>query len=578
MSDGHDTRHAPSAAAPAAGSPEPLVPDGLAGEPTAAPWRSLAGTVVIGCAIGTVLCVLNVLVLFKTGSSFGGSALVALLGAALLRLVRRLDWQHLFIVFSLASSGYVATAALDTGIGAMMLRTGRVPGWAALVALAIGANLCGALIGVLVARGFVVAERLPYPTLRPAVTLMTALTRSGDEETRSIRRVLPATAAVGGVLALGAQLWGRDTTPALPGLPSYLALSLSPLLVGLGILIGPVACGWMALGALYTVVMWLVQQGGAAEPSYDHHLAYPWVLACGVGIILGYSLMSLVKVRGPLAHALTAACRPLLASPTGRRWSLAAVLAAVAVLATVAATQGPSALEPVGLVLLAAVLVLVFTLFLNRAGGEVGIAPLAPTLYLSVALLAALGMGSTTVTLASATICSTAVASLYYTYAVKVADSSPDEVPVPGRRILWTQVCGGVIGAVLGISVIVLLARLQVIGGTGFPAPVAQALGFIDSTVRGSGGYSGTMGLAMAVGGPIGIVLTFVGKAMPTMLGLGVLLPPAYALTIGLGGLVRLGVLRNHPDRKTSLETAASGLIIGEGVVMVIVLLVRALG
>lgn len=577
MPDRHDTQPTPSAAA-AAASPELLVPAGLAERPTSAPWRSFATTILIGCAIGTLLCVLNVLVLFKTGSSFGGSALVALLGAALLRLVRRLDWQHLFIVFSLASSGYVATAALDTGIGAMMLRTGRVPGWAVLIALAIGANLCGALIGVLVARSFVFAERLPYPTLRPAVTLMNALTRSGDEQTRSVRRVLPLTAAAGGVLALGAQLWDRDTTPALPGLPSYLALSLSPLLVGLGILIGPVACGWMVLGALYAVAMWLVQQGGGAEPSYDHHLAYPWVLACGVGIILGYSLMSLVKVRGPLAHALTAACRPLLASPTGRRWSLAVAVTAAAVLGTMAATQGPSVLERVGLVVLAAALVLVFSLFLNRAGGEVGIAPLAPTLYLSVALLAALGLGSTTVTLASATICSTAVASLYYSYAVKVADSAPEEESVPGRRILWTQAIGGVIGAVLGISVIVLLARLQVIGGTGFPAPVAQALGFIDSTVRGSGGYTGTMGLAMGVGGPIGIALTFVGKAMPTMLGLGILLPPGYALTVGLGGLVRLGVLHHHPDRRTSLETAASGLIIGEGVVMVIVLVLRALG
>ncbi|QKV92991.1 OPT/YSL family transporter [Streptomyces sp. NA02950] len=531
----------------------------------------------IGCAIGTVLCVLNVLVLFKTGSSFGGSALVALLGAALLRVTRRLDWQHLFVVFSLASSGYVATAALDTGIGTVMLRTGSVPSWILLTALAVGANLCGVLLGILVARSFVFAERLPYPTLQPAVTLMNTLTQSGDEQTRSVRRVLPVTAAAGGAVALVAEMLGRSSTPALPGLPSYLVLSLSPLLVGLGMLIGPRACGWMVLGSLYTVVLWVVQQGGATtEPSYDHHLAYPWVLACGVGIILGYSLMSLVKVRGPLAHALSAASRPLFTSAARRRWTLGSLGAAAAALIVIAVVRGPSALEPVALVALGAVLVLLFSLFLNRAGGEVGIAPLAPTLYLSVTLLAALGLGSTTATLGAATICSAAVGSVYYTYSVKVADSSPAETPVPARRILWTQMTGGLIGALLGISVIVLLARLHVIGDEGFPAPVAQSLGFIDSTVRDTNGYSGTVGMALAVGGPIGIALTFVGKAMPTMLGLGILLPPAYALTIGLGGLLRSGVLRNHPGRKTGMETAASGLIIGEGVVMVIVLITRA--
>ncbi|MEU5030975.1 OPT/YSL family transporter [Streptomyces milbemycinicus] len=538
--------------------------------------HSLASTIAVGFGIGTVLCVLNVLVLFRTGTSFGGSALVALLGAWLLRLLGRLTWQHLFIVFSLATSGYVATAALDTGIGTVMLQTGRTPAWVLLVVLAATANVIGVLLGMAIARGFVFTERLPFPTLRPAITLMQALTRSGGAEARSLGRVLPVAAAAAGAVAVVTDVTGHDTTPGVPG-ASFLSLALSPLLFGLGFLIGPRACLWLAAGSAYSMVVWFVRERADSSPiSYDRHLTYPWVLACGVGLILGYSVMSLVRVRAPLAAALTKGVRPVLASPSGRRRAMASAVALLAAVAALAAVWGAVVFETVGFVLLGMVLVLVFGLFLNRAGGEIGIAPLAPVLYLSVALLAALGLGPTTAVLAAATICSTAIASVYYTYAVKVADTAPDGETVPARRIVWTQALGGVVGALLGISVIYVLIHLGLIGGHSFPAPIAQALGFIDSTVRDSADYSGAMGLALAVGGPVGAVLSFFGKVMPTMIGLGVLLPPAYSLTIGLGGLTRQLAIRGHAERQSTVEAVASGLIIGEGVVMVAVLTVRA--
>lgn len=523
--------------------------------------------------IGILLCTLNVLVLFRSGTSFGGSALVAVLGAALLRLAGALSWQALFIVFSIASSGYVATAALDTGIGAVLLQAGTLPGTAVLLAAAVLSNLLGIGLGALVARSLVVTERLPYPTLQPAITLMKSLSAPSAGGARRLGRTLPVAAGAGAAIAAGAAAWGHDSTPDLFGPGSHLALALSPLLFGVGFLIGPRACGWLAAGSVYSLAVWYVQDHGTGRVTpYSAHLALPWVLACGVGVILGYSVSSLVRVRGPLVRSvgrvMSGSSTPWLRRVRALGWSALVVPAGIAVLL-------PSTLRYLGLVALALVLLLVLTVFLNRAGGEIGLVPLAPALYFSVAAFALAGWGSAVAVLTASTVCCAAVASVYFTYSVKIAHERPAGLPEPPARVvLWTQVGGGVAGAATGIGVVMILARAGVIGGSAFPSPVATAVQFVDSTVRGSADYPAAAALALATAAPVGAALALT-TAMPTMLGLGVLLPPAYSLTIAAGGLTQWLVVRHNPARRSGTEILAAGLIIGEGLVMVAVLVLR---
>ncbi|RGA02259.1 hypothetical protein DI270_025425 [Microbispora triticiradicis] len=530
-------------------------------------WRgSYVWATLIGLAIGVLLCVLNVLVLFRTGTSFGGSALVAALGAALLRVAGALSWQGLFVVFSIASSGYMATAALDTGIGAVVLRAGELPAWGFLVVLAMAANALGIFLGGLVARTLVVAERLPYPTLKPAITLMASLSGPKDGESDRLGRMLPIAAGVGAASALGVALWGHDVTPEVTG--THLALALSPLLYGVGFLIGPRACAWLAAGAAYTVVVWAVQDGTAGRSvAYTDHLSYPWVLAAGVGLILGYSVASIARVRGPLARSLQGG-RLL---PGRTRWLAVAVLAGTALLALIY----PSLLRYLGYGLLGVVLLAVMTVFLTRAGGEIGLVPLSPALYFSVVAFAISGADQTAALLMASTICCAALAAVYFTYSVKVAHDRPEGLPEPPRRLTgWTQLAGGLAGAVVGVLVIAVLSRAGVLGGRSFPAPVATAVQFVDATVRGSAEYPATVALALAVSGPVGLGLAFT-SAMPTMIGLGVLLPPAYSLTLAAGGLTQWLLTRRNPGRRSATEIVASGLIIGEGLITVAVLIVR---
>jgi hypothetical protein len=471
------------------------------------------------------------------------------------------------VVFSIASSGYVATAALDTGIGAVVLGAGGLPAWGILALLAMAANMAGIGMGTLVARTLVVTERLPYPTLKPAITLMASLSGPAGQQSSRLGRTLPIAAGAGAAWAVGVSAWGQEATPELSG--THLALALSPLLFGVGFLIGPRACAWLAIGSAYSLVVWTVQDR-SAPATYTQHLAYPWVLAAGVGLILGYSFAAIVRVRGPLLRSLRGdTAGPLLAGRA--RWWGAAALAALAL----AAVLYPPLLRYLGYGLLALVLLVTLTVFLTRAGGEIGLVPLAPALYFSVAAFAVSGADPVTAVLVSSTICCAAIASVYFTYSAKVAYERPAEVAEPPARLTgWTQLVGGLAGAAIGVLVIAVLSRAGVIGGAAFPAPVATAVRFVDATVRGSSDYPVAVAIAMAVAGPLGAGLAFT-SAMPTMLGLGVLLPPAYSLTIAAGGLAQWLLVRRHPGRRSGTEIAASGLIIGEGLVTVAVLIVK---
>jgi hypothetical protein len=535
---------------------------------------SLALPALIGLAVGALLCVLNVLVLLKTGAAVGGSALVVLLGAAALRAFGRLTWPSLFVVFSTASSGYLATAALDSGVAAVYLTTGEVPPWLLLVGLALLANAVGAVIGARVAGSFAAREELPYPTLQPAISLMRTMTT----QAAGTSRTLLVAAVAGGAVALAASAAGLGVTPSIPGLPGYLAVAVSPLLLGVGMLIGARSAAWLFAGCAYSVVVWLARDAaspGAGASSFTAHLADPWVIAVGVGLVLGCSLATLAQSRRSLSAALRA--EQLIA---GRRIGQAMV-AGVALVPTVALIAWRGTWPGLALGTLTAAVVLLAALFLNRAGAEIGIAPLAPVLYLTVVLFAALGLPPSDAVLLAATVCCAAIASVYYVYAVKVGESGPSsaasgatpQAAPRGRAIAWTQAAGGTLGAVVGVTAIIAVIEAGVLGGEQFPAPVAAAVGFVAAphTVATAAGL--TVVVAAVAAGLVGVGLT-VAVAVPTTLGLGVLLPPSYALAIAAGGLARRWWSRQ--ERNIALELVASGLVMGDGLVMVVVLGWRA--
>lgn len=130
----------------------------------------------------------------------------------------------------------------------------------------------------------------------------------------------------------------------------------------------------------------------------------------------------------------------------------------------------PSLLRYLGYGLLGVVLLAVMTVFLTRAGGEIGLVPLSPALYFSVVAFAVSGADRTAALLMASTICCAALAAVYFTYSVKVAHDRPEGLAEPpGRLTGWTQLAGGLAGAVVGVLVIAVLSRAGVLGEAPFP-------------------------------------------------------------------------------------------------------------
>lgn len=542
----------------------------MAVEPAVHPARELrqdriftVSATLIGVGIGLVLCVLNIIVTFKTGASFGGSALVALLGAGLLQLLGRLTWPRLFIVFSVASSGYFATAAFDSAVAAMYLTTGHVAATGVLLAAAAGANVAGIALGVVLAELFVRRESLPYPTLKPAITFMGQL--AGGDGT-SLR--LLCWSAVAAAAVAGAASWsGHGTVPLYPGAPAYAAIAVSPLLVGTGALVGVRATGWMLVGAVFSMAMWAAS-GLAAPPPYAVHLASRWILPVGVGIMVGYAVATLIRTRAQLRAALAD-----VAGRVGRRTRVAVAAGLAACALAALAVWGWRAAHWLLLGALILVVTFVFALFLCRAGGEIGIAPLSPVLYLSVVIFALTAGVSTALLVAAATSCA-GIATVYYTYAEKVATAEPgDRRHIRRAHIIGSQAVGGLTGAVAGVLAILAVIRSHALSSSAFPAPLASSVSFLTRVAVHHGIADLLIGAAAATGGGL-LALT---KALPTSIGLGVLLPPAYVLTIAVGGGLQWLVMRHHPERKSIVDTSAAGLVIGEGVIVACTVAVHAL-
>jgi hypothetical protein len=522
-----------------------------------------ATALLTGVVIGLILCVLNIIVAFKTGASFGGSALVALMGAGILRALGRLSWPRLFIVFSVASSGYLAVAAFDSAVAAMYFSTGKIPATWVLMAAATGANICGIGLGTVLAGLFVRREALPYPTLRPAITLMLDLVSRRGKSMGTLAVAAVAAAAVAGV----ADATGHGTLPLYPGAPGYAALAVSPLLVGTGALVGWRTGAWILAGTAFSVAVWATGSHHAV-PSYTAHLTSMWILPVGVGVIVGYSLATLARSQPQLRAGLSGALRP--------RAARAAVAGCALLLAGSAATVLAVWGWPAARWLLAGGLALVatcvFALFLCRAGGEVGIAPLSPVLYLSV-IVFTLVAGSSAALLIAATVSCTGIAAVYYTYAEKVAASEPGgQRRIRRRHVLGSQLAGGIAGALAGVGAIVAVIRSGALRGQSFPAPLAESVSFMTHAAGQRSMADLPVALAAVAGGAL---LTFT-PAIPTSLGLGILLPPAYALALALGGAGQWLALRGHPERKQAVDSAAAGLVIGEGVIVMCVLVLRA--
>ncbi|GAA2205171.1 hypothetical protein GCM10009850_007310 [Nonomuraea monospora] len=538
------------------------------------PRRLTFTPIVLGLGLGSCLSALNVILAFKAGTGFGGAIVTVLLGGAVLRLLRGLHWRTLFLTYAVASGGTLAVTAIDTSIGAVLLSGAAPPPWPALIALGLTANLLGLLLGILLAPSIINDRTLKYPALWPVIDLMHALTDARDRETAAgQQRLILIGATVAAGLSFAATLANRTSLPLTPGPSAYLAVSLSPMLFGLGMRISGTAAAWVGVGAAYSLVVWWLGSPQRA-PAYIEHLGSPWILAVGVGLLLGYACGFLAKLSGgKLRNRRQSLTTDLRVPGRSRRWK--ATVAGTAVLLPITIAASSPWLPPTTALILIALPPL-FALLLNRVNAAIGMAPVGVFQYLTIVVLALLHVPAHTTYLLTAFICCSALSSAYYIEAAKVAATSPTGQLPAGHRLFTYQAIGSLAGVATGIGLLSAITQLGTLGTADFPAPTSAALNFLNTLLKGSTDYTQETTTFLLCAGLAGLALAW-STAMPTMLALGVLLPAATCAAILLGSLTRLSLERRRHDHGTFAATLGSGLILGGGIANAILLPLQVL-
>ncbi|MEU8399775.1 OPT/YSL family transporter [Nonomuraea sp. NPDC048892] len=532
------------------------MPSGPSEEHPPPPRHLTLAPIALGVLLGGCLSVLNVILAFKAGTGSGGAIITVLLGGAALRLLRKLNWRTLFVTYATASGGTLAVSAIDTSIGAGLLSGDPMPSWISLAGLALLANLLGLVLGVVLAPTIIGDPGLKYPALWPVIDLMHTLTGSGDREAGAERqRLIVVAAVVAAVLSFAAALAGRDSLPPAPGLPPYLALSLSPMLFGLGLRLPGASTVWIGLGAAYSLVVWYataLRTSPRPAPAYAEHLGSPWILAVGVGLLLGYACGFVVRLAAGPGRAVAGAMR----GRGGHRWLAVAGISAV--VAAFVALPPPYLTIAVALVVLAPL----FAVILNRVNAATGMAPTGVLQFLALVVLALAHVPQGTAYLLVGLVCGSALASAYYIEAAKVASTARDAPRT--RQLLACQAIGSVAGVGTGITVLFLIGELGAVGSAAFPAPTSSALDFLNALLRGSPEYAHSAVLFLVPAALAGLALAWT-PVLPTLLGLGVLLPAATSAAILLGSLAKLVSQRRRRDEGAFAATVGSGLILGGG-------------
>ncbi|MGH7428656.1 MAG: OPT family oligopeptide transporter, partial [Candidatus Methylomirabilaceae bacterium] len=227
-------------------------------------------SVLLGCALAVIFGAANAYAGLKVGMTVSASIPAAVVSMAVLRgLLRRGTILENNIVQTIGSSGEALAAGVIFTIPAFFM-WGAPPGNASIFLLAVLGGVLGILLMIPIRHRLVVEEHgtLPFPEGTACAEILEA----GDRGGASARLVFAGVgvAAAFRVLQLPFRLWQEQVVvfpPLLPG--SSAGMELTPMLLGVGFLIGARTAALMLSGAvlgylvLNPLIVFTAQAAGA---------------------------------------------------------------------------------------------------------------------------------------------------------------------------------------------------------------------------------------------------------------------------------------------------------------------------
>ena len=588
-------------------------------------WRAVISGLFVGCLIGAS----NICIGLKIGWTFGASITAAVISFVIFKTISGIlnrpytDKENLISATAGSSAGTMASAAgLTSSIPALELilrEQGADPlSYGKLVLWGIGIAFLGVFFAVPLRRQMIVVDKLRYPTGTAAAETIKAMYASGVEAAKKAKILFYAALFAGlfklvmSIVPLGLSPFENFSVDDI-GLASLgvmgisfailtIGINMSPMMIGAGILIGP-KVGWSLFGG--TILAWgiiapilnsmgLIEYGGGTSIYRD---ALKWILWPGVACMVAAGFTSLglqYKTIGRTFTSLKKVTAGSGAAPAGdeeeedapdpfpMKWWFVGMAGATAL------TAGMSYFFfgiPVWMGILAVVLALFIASIAVRATGETDINPVGAMGKITQVVYGALDPGQITTNLMAAGVTAAG--------ASQAGDLMHDlkagfMLKVSIRRQVITQLIGVVVGVFAAAAVYRLLTAAYEIPGESFAGPAVVAWHLMAKVLaEGVSSLEPSALWAAVVGGAVGIVLTLMHKIKPiakwlpspVALGIAFIVPGFYSIAMWLGAILTHAYRKKHGESADAYGPAlASGLIAGEGLMMVVIALLLIIG
>lgn len=518
----------------------------------------------IGAAGAAILTMSSMYVALKLGALPWPIIFVALVSMFCLKTWGNTNINEINVTHTAMSAGAMTAGGLAFTVpGIYMLNPEADLSMITLFAVVLGGVILGLIFTALIRKYFVVTKDLPYPMGQAAAETLIV----GDEGGKKSITLFSSL----GIAAVFTVL--RDWVGAIPqtfmnsGLVAkgvYGGIWLSPMLIAVGYIIGPLFIGVWFLGAIvgdFGIVI-----GGTSWGWWDAATASAIKSSLGIGLMVGTGIGIIIKGIIPKAKEIFGPMfskSAMSGSFINLRWAPIAMVILAAIFTTLCNMGVLASIITILGVWLA-------TSMSAQIVGQSGINPME--VFGIIVLLAAKavsGIGQTEIFLVAAVVaiaCGLAGDVMNDFKAGHILKSDP--------KAQWLGECiGGLIGTFVSVGVFYVI--LTAYGPTAFGNPeqfIAPQAGMVAAMVGGIPHMT-----SFIIGLILGCLLYVVNFPVMT-LGLGVYLPFYLSATAFLGGALKFIVQKTAPEweAKGTGMIIASGLLGGEAVIGVIIALIQA--
>ncbi len=581
-----------------------------------------ARAVIVGMAIGAVMCLSNLYVFFKTGWSMGVTITAAILSFALfqllqaLRLVKQpigaLENNALITVSS--GAGFMTGGGNMAAFGALLMVTTLRPDPTAMIFWFGAIAALGVFTAIPIKRQLINQEGLAFPTGKATAETLRAIHGAADG-TGGGEGVQQARALGAGALFAAAVAWFRDakagfmpfnlphqfplgglTIGGRPAADWTLALKTEVVLIGAGALMS-FRTGWsLLLGGLLTYVFLapaLVAQGVIATVSYKAIVG--WTVWPGAAILVASGLTSFALDWKSVSRSFSG-----MAGILGKKAASSDPMDEI---------ECPGWWFPAGFIVLGPVVVVLMTMLFqipwwagliavplavvmgfvaSRVTGETDVTPTKALGPVTQLLYGAMTPGNLSGNIMSANVTGGIglhAADLLTTLKTGwMLGASP-------RSQFFAQLFGVVAGAAVVVPAFnILIPDPSVLGTDAWPAPSCLVWAGVSKAFAGGvGALDGLarkgIGIGLALGVTLALLERFAPKSLkawvpsPSGLGIAMVVPGSNAIAMFIGALgAKIAGDTNPQFARKYVVPVSSGLIAGESLMGVAIAMLIVAG